>query len=687
MRPNWTANWQEERERWLLWLPVLVVAGAVAYFAASNEPVPWVAGGCTILAGAAAFPLRHRSEPAAVLLFAVAALAGGFQLANSRALDVAAPVLERPLRGTDIVGIIEKIERRETRARVLLTPIPDRNAPPVAGLERVRISLANRHAEDLTAGMTIRLPAVLEPPGRPTFPGGFDFRRWAWFQGIGATGYAVGTPVIDPGGTETSPAILLSRIRAAIGERVRATLPGETGDIAVALITGDRSGLSEDSLRAMRDSGLAHLLAISGLHLGLVAMTVFFVVRFLLTLVEPVALRYPVKKIVAAAALIGSFFYLLISGASVPTQRAFIMTGFVLVAVLMDRQAISMRLVALAAIIVVAMHPEATVGAGFQMSFAAVVALVAVYETAARNLFNSTADHGPGRRVLHYGGGVLLTTAIASTATMPFALHHFGRIATLGILPNLLAVPLMAFLVMPAALAALLFMPFGLEAPFLIAMGWGIDAILSIAETVAGWDAAHLSIPALSGPALSLIAIGGLWIAIWRRGWRFWGVPVIALGILLGVVQDDPDMLISEEGTLIMVHDGNGRAVYSTERGHRFLRETWQTALGRPEKAAWPGQAGRCDGVGCVFRIDDRRIAVTTDARSIAEDCRLADVVIATFPVSGRYCTGPDRIVDFFDLWRGGAHSLFIRGGEVTVEMVDPPGRARLWAPDPWQGR
>jgi len=684
MRSDLTAHWLEERERWLLWGPVLVVAGAAAYFASPQEPVPWIAGSGAVLAGLGAYLSRRRSESIAVLLLAVCAFCAGFQLANSRALEVAGPVLDRASRAVEIVATIRTVEQRESRARLLLDPIPARNTEAIAALSHVRISLARRHAETLAPGMVIAVRAVLEPPGRPTLPGGFDFRRWAWFQQISATGYAVGTPVVDPSVEEAGPAVLLSRLRAAIGDRVRAALPGETGDIAVALITGDRSGLSEDSLRAMRDSGLAHLLAISGLHLGLVAMTVFFVVRFSLTTVEWLALRYPVKKIAAVTALVVSFLYLLISGASVPTQRAFIMTGLVLVAVLLDRQAISMRLVALAAVVVVALHPEATVGAGFQMSFAAVIALVAVYETKARHLFNTGADHGPGTRILHYAGGVLLTTAIASVATMPFALHHFGRIATLGILPNLIAVPLMAFLVMPAALAALLFMPFGLEAPFLFAMGWGIETILAIAHTVAGWDAAHLTMPNLDGPALALIAAGGLWMAIWRRRWRFWGLLAVALGILLGAIQTEPDVLIAEEGTLIMIRAPGGGVLYSTDRGQRFVRDTWQTALGRPAPEAWPGRDGRCDGFGCVFSMGGRRVAVTHDARSIAEDCRQADILIASFPVSERFCRNPEHIIDFFDLWRGGAHSLTLRDDAVIVDMVDRPGRSRLWAPDPW---
>ena len=686
MRSLLAAYWHGDRDRWLLWIPVLSTFGAIAYMTAPQEPLPYAAAGLTVvLAASAALLFRAAPAPAAVMI-ACAALAAGFWLAQHRATALATPVLERPAGRVEVAGQIRVLERRERRARLLLALDKGRASDRIAHLDTVRITMPLAHAAPLAVGMTVTVPAVLRPPARQTHPGGFDFRRWAWFRGISATGFTVGTPAVEPAETAAGAGILLARLRDAISARVRSALPGETGDVAAALITGDRSGLSEETLRAMRDSGLAHLLAISGLHLGLVAMTVFVSVRFCLALEERVALRYPIKKIAAVAALLVAFLYLLISGGAVPTLRAFLMTGVLLVAVLTDRQAISMRSVALAAAAIVILYPEATAGPSFQLSFAAVVALVSVYEAVGGWWFTSERA-GLAARAGRYAAGVLSTTAIATVATMPVALFHFGRIATLGLVSNLAAVPIMAFVVMPAALAGLLLMPLGLEGPFLALMGAGIEAILWIAALVAGWELSHFSIAALPPVSFGMIAAGMLWLALWRQRWRYWGALAVAAGVIAGLLHTGPTVLVAEEGGAVLVRMPDGAVSISPGGGQRFIRERWLEAFGNPDPVAWPGGVGRCDAQGCLFTIAGKQIAVTEDARALPEDCRRADILIASVPVSRRRCKGPERVIDFFDLWRGGTHSVTVTGNAIRVTMVDPPGRSRPWARDRWEDR
>ena len=371
-----------------------------------------------------------------------------------------------------------------------------------------------------------------------------------------------------------------------------------------------------------------------------------------------------------------------------PTVRAFIMTGLVLVAVMFDRQAISMRLVAVAAMIVLLLRPESVIAPGFQMSFAAVVALVAVYERFGKGFHGLFEGAGHAAGPLRYAAGVAATTLIATLATMPFVWHHFGRIATLGVVANLLAVPLMAFVIMPMALIGVVAMPFGLEGPFLAVMGWGIDQVLQIATTVAAWDAAHVSFPTLSGPAVAAIALGGLWLALWRERWRLYGTVAVLLGLMLFPLQPQPDILISETGRLVAIRQGDHGFGFSTLRRERFTRDSWSDSFGMEgpdlERTHWPGEAGRCDALGCTVTRDGTVVAITWDPRSLPADCRRANILIASFPVRRRYCPGPDRLIDFFALRRGGAHSIAFTGAEARIEMVDPPGRSRPWAPDPW---
>ena len=298
-------------------------------------------------------------------------------------------------------------------------------------------------------------------------------------------------------------------MRGRINDRIRAALPGETGEIAAALITGARGGISEETNQAMRDSGLFHVLSISGLHMAIMAGTVFWLLRTLLASVPALALRFAIKKWAAAGALATASFYLALSGAAVPTVRAFLMMSIMLVAVTLDRPAITMRNVALAALLILVVAPESLFDPSFEMSFAAVIALVALYEWLSGRARPSLGDISPVwrglRKVWVLFAGAALTTLAASIAIAPFAVYHFHRMTHYGLLANLLAAPLVSLLIMPMALISLILMPFGLEALPLAAMGVGIEAMVAIGEWVARLPGAVSVLPAISGTALLLM--------------------------------------------------------------------------------------------------------------------------------------------------------------------------------------
>ena len=340
----------------------------------------------------------------------------------------------------------------------------------------------------------------------------------------------------------------------------------------------------------MRNSGLAHLLAISGLHIGLVASILFVAVRGLLALVEPLALRHPIKKWAASVALAGAFGYLLLTGATVPTQRAFLMVALVLVAVLTDRSAFSMRTVALAAMAILVLRPESLLSVSFQMSFAAVVALIATYETLGARFAGWRRSAAWPRRVLLYLLGVGLTTVVASLATMPFAAYHFNQVAHYGLAANLLAVPLTALWIMPWGVATYVLLPFGLEALALAPMGWGIEAVVGIAETVAAWSGSISRLVAPAPAALALVSLGGLWLCLWVGRWRLWGVAAICDGLLIGLAARPPDILIDGRGDVAEVRDGAGGLRLSSARANGFRTETWLRRLSVP--ARWPTAPG-----------------------------------------------------------------------------------------------
>jgi competence protein ComEC len=344
---------EREQDRWFLWLPVLFAGGVVAYFALTDEPGARMA--VALLIGALGLALAARNAPLGLCLGGAAlAFACGFAGAKLRTEMVRSPVLERELRYAEVTGFIETHELRERgRARIMLRVLELGALPPDQRPYRVRLTLPTKdEAVTLAVGDAIHVKATLQPPPEPIEPGGFDFARQAWFARIGGTGFATSKAVGLNGAPQMPWDIAawasVDRLRAAVNARIRAVLAGETGEIAAALITGERGGISEEVTQSMRDSGLAHILSISGLHMVIMAGTVFWLMRALLALVPALALRYPIKKWAAASALAAATFYLALSGAAVPTVRSWIMMSIVLIAVMLDRPALTMRNVALA---------------------------------------------------------------------------------------------------------------------------------------------------------------------------------------------------------------------------------------------------------------------------------------------------------------------------------------------------
>ena len=678
-----------ERARWPLWLPVMLGLGIGVYFALPIEPPAWIAAVFAVAAVAVVILARHAvtALPFALALLAVAV---GFAVADLRTGFVGGSPLEVRLGPGPTQGRVVKVEILPGARRLLLEDVrrPDLTGDTQLGLVRIR----TRANDPLPwPGDWVSVRAQLAPPSPPVAPGAFDFQRHAYFKGIGAVGFARGPIRLIDAPSDAAAStwrIPLERFRQSVYGRVLAQVEGAEGAIAAALLTGERGAIPEDVLVAMRNSGLAHLLAISGLHVGLLAGILFFGIRGLLALVEPVALRYPIKKWAAVGALAGAFGYLLLTGAPVPTQRAFLMLALVLVAVLLDRTAISMRLVAWAALIVLLTAPESLLGASFQMSFAAVVALVAAYE-ASRNRWSAWRRDAGWRAGLLYLSGVAMTTLVASAATAPFAAFHFNRLAVYGLAANLIAVPVTGLWIMPWALVAMGLMPFGADAWALRAMAAGIDVVVTVAREVSGWPGAVALVRATPVSALVVIALGGLWLCLWRRRWRLFGVPVMALGLALGAWRSEvPDILVSGDGRLMAVKNADGRLSLSTRRVARFAGDIWLRRAGQGAPLSWPregpGPDGRlaCDSLGCIYRAGGHVVALEKRTGARPDDCAVADIVVSAVPVRGP-CPSARLIIDRFDLWREGAHAIWFDGQDVRVDNVRRVQGARPWVTAP----
>ncbi len=680
-----------ERERWVLWLPVAFGAGIAVYFALPAEPPLWL-GAAVTLAVAACAGLGRRRAVVLVALLGIGAATAGFSVAQWRTAAVAEPMLSKRLGPTSVTGRIVAVERFPKGSRVSLERLRITRLGPQRTPATVRLRLQG-HQPAIAAGDWIRARAVLSPPPPPAAPGAFDFQRQSYFRRLGAVGFAFGPVELIAKGEERgldSLSLGLERLRRGIADSVMASLDGRAGTVAAALMTGTRKAIEPKIMTAIRDAGLAHLLAISGLHVGLVTAILFVGLRGALALAPPLALGYPIKKWAAAAAIVGAFAYALLAGATVPTQRAFLMIGLVMLAVIFDRRGLSMRLVAWAAFVILLLAPESLLGASFQLSFAAVTALIAAYEVVRdRRRYGGGGPPRWLRTALLYVAGVALTTVIAEMATAPFVVYHFNRLAVYGLAANVIAVPVTALWIMPWSVAAFALMPLGLETLALEPMGRGIEVVVSVAETVSGWPGAVTLLPAMPTWGLVLIALGGLWLCLWRRRWRLWGALGVAAGLMaLGLIRP-PDVLVDGRGKLLAVRTADGGLAVSSKRAAGFSRQVWHRRAGREDSPlVWPrhglSRDGRlsCDGLGCIYRARGLTVALVGHPAALADDCRVADVVVSTVPVR-RPCPSAKRFIDRFDLWREGGHALWLDGGRVRVESVNSERGERPWVVRP----
>ena len=684
-----------EQDRWFLWTPVALAAGVAAYFALPREPSLIALAGLVLFLGACAWRGRAR----AFLFLGLACLglvAAGMGLAKLRADLVAAPVLGETLVSARIFGWVETVEpRHDGRLRLQVRVTKISRLEPGETPRRALVSLREGVTAAFVPGDAVTLRAFLQPPPPPPSPGAYDFARASYFRGIGAVGVAHAAP---ESWAEAPPAPLvpraqaaIDRLRASVAARIRASLAGEAGMLAAALITGLRAGIPEEILESLRASGLAHILAISGLHMTLMAGSLFWLARAGLAAVPALALSYPIKKIAASIALGGATFYLLLSGASIATQRAYVMIAIMLAAVLLERPAITMRNVALAAVAVIVLRPESVLSASFQMSFAAAVSLVAAYEYRLARLrlapeARFTARSG-GRGVLllvvFYFAAIAFTTLVASAATAPFAAYHFHRVAPFGLLGNLAAMPAVGLLVMPAGLVSVIAMPFGLEPLPLYAMGLGIDWVLYAARRVAALPGAETHIAQISASGLLVMVFGVLWLVLWHRPWRLAGLAAIVAAIPLALVGRGPDVLIDANAASVAVRSGaEGRFSVMARNTDSFTVGRWLESDGddRPPSDI-NGAAFSCDAEACVAPLPGGgHIAIVKHVAALEEECRRARIVVLKFDLSGR-CDGPQMVLDRRDLLRHGAHAVWIDAGKLTLRRARPIPGAR-----PWQG-
>src|SRR6201991_4152391 len=659
--------------RLLLWVPVAFGTGIAFYFAADHEPVLPVAAVAALGLVAAAFLLRRRKIfPIAVMIAAVAA---GFAIATWKTARVAHGILARPIYAVSVTGFVETRDIRERTDRFVLRVATMDSPRATPKLERVRLSVRKGTAP--AVGSFVELKARLQPPLSPLRPGSYDFGRDMYFAGIGASGFVMGAIRIveppDSGGFSLRYAAFMQGLRDAIDARIRNVLEGDRRAIATALLTGRRDAISPPVNDAMFISGLGHVLSISGYHMAVVAGVVFFAIRALLALIPRLTTGFPIKKWSAAAALIAAAFYLLLSGAEVATQRSFFMTAVVLIAIMVDRRAVTFRTLSVAAMIVLTVAPEALVHPSFQMSFAATLGLVALVQTGMPALFASP-DNSATARVALWGGREIAMLALASLvaglATTPYAAFHFHRVTPYGLLANLAAMPVVSAVVMPAGLLGLVAMPFGLDGVFWRLMEFGIDWMIAVAQWVAALPGAVGRIAAFGIGPLIAASVGVVLLGLLRTPLRWSGVGAVAIAVVWALAAPWPDILISADGHSVGVRGRDGRLHLMRTAKDAFLVKEW---LAADADARLPGDASLADGVscdeaGCVAQLPDGGVvALVLRPEALSDDCARAAVIVTSrqaSPACGALVIGQER------LQKQGAISLQRTRGGFAIAAV-----------------
>ena len=671
---------ETERDQLALWLPVALGCGIAAWFVLPGRSywTAWMVGMTAL--GCAALLLPEASRMRRLVLIAAAASAIGCGTIWARATWVAAPVLTRPVVAA-FKARIERIDIQTARDRVRLTllPIAAPALPP-----RVRVNVDDVMAsKSLVAGDIVALRARLVGPQNASVPDSYDFSRAAWFQGLGGTGKAIG-PVTRVGAPPPGGAGLRDRLSA----HIRSRLEGSAGGIASAFATGDRGGIAPEDETSMRASGLTHLLSVSGLHVTAVVAAAMFLSLRLLALSPLLALRLPLLLISALVGALAGIGYTLLTGAEVPTVRSCVAALLVLAGIALGREALTLRLVATGAIVVLLLWPEALVGPSFQLSFAAVASIIGLHET---QVMRRLAARGEQRWAVRIGRetlSLLITGLVVEAALAPIALFHFHKSGLYGSFANIVAIPLTTFVIMPLEALALLFDSVGLGAPFWWATGFSLNLLLGLSHQVADIPGAQAALASVPTGAYTLMIGGGLWLILWHSRLRLAGLAPLVFGATWAVLTPPPDLLVTGDGMHMAVRGTDGTLSTLRPRAGDYVR----SVLG--ERGGDLGDLGDLDDLpeaecstdscrvtlrraGRDWRVLATRSHYMLPPVQLRAECAAADIVVSDRRLPG-WCRPRWFRADRALLAHTGGIAVTLSSGQV--ETVAQSEGAHPWA-------
>ncbi len=682
-------NFERERTRWPFWLPVALAVGVVAYFSLPFEP-HWEILLLTPFLAAASWLIRSYSWPLAIVLFVLALISTGFSSAKIEALLDERPMLNQQLPVLPISGRVAATDIMPDGIRLTLSHPRIGDLAPDATPEKVRVKFDELTFDDAPpTGAEVSFVGQLNAFSEPVAPDATDFRRQAYYKHLGGLGWSRDMiTVIEAAPRDYSLAekfdLLLERARKTLARHVYDRLPGDVATITAARLNGEQSAISSPVMDAMRASGLAHLFAMSGANVTIMALLIYFPLRMILALSPWLALRFPIKKWAAGAAIFSALAFTFLIGSQAAIMRSMIMVGIAMAAITLDRHTNPLRLVMLSALLAILFAPSAMMGPSFQMSFAAVFCLIATTRLFGKEKKDGGSIYLPAglHSFLSHIGVIARASLIATAATTPFSIYHFQTFNLYGFISNTLAIPLTSFWIMPFTIMAYLTAPWGADGFFIDMAGIGNAATIRIAMTVASWPHSVFYWPAMPDYVLIAIVLGGLWLCLWRQKWRYLGLLPIIIGMIYPLYTTLPDFFLSPNGKVWAAVMNDGRLAVSNAKRDKFAVEQWQKRLGNVDvidAKILPSDNGQilCDDAGCVYRRGEMIVAMPIIEAAALEDCDFADIIVAPFTINE--CNA-NKIIDVQTLDAHGAHAIFFEKNGPQYKFSRDSKGARPWS-------
>lgn len=656
-----------EIHNYFVWIPVFMGIGITIFFSLLNDPDLLISIGVTLTLAV----LSLLPTPIKKILGVLFLISLGFTSATIRTEYMKAPIIKEKMEDLWVEADVAEIIFAESGRKIVLENIYSDYFSKAETPKRIRISSKQKDL-DLQIGDRVLVKTVLMPPPNPSIPGGFDFAQYAYFKQIGAIGYAVGKFQV----LSYSDISSINQLRNRIAEKIEAHMQQPESSIAIGMLIGDATRIPDDAFEAIRISGIAHIIAISGMHIVIVVVIIFFIARNILVRFSKLALNYNIKKIAAAIAIVGTFLYLLISGSPVSAQRAFIMSTIVLVAMCIDRYSNPMRTIAIAAILLLIATPEALLTASLQMSFAACIALIAAFEASKNFLLHNKTNCSYIRKVIGYFSSILFSTLVAGTATAPFVIYHFHQYSTYSILTNFLAIPLADFIIMPLGILSLALMPFGLEIIALKPMEYGIKVMFEYANFISTLPLASIFIPEFTHTGFALIILGSLILCLSLTRIRYIGIPMVIVGFITIMDYQKPDIIVDGSAKIFAIKGEDNQFYLSSKVKARFSGKVWLSTHGDDTAQNLTNlQLESCTKDSCLFTRNNHKVFITNN--NTVPSCEGVDLFINL--TQDLFCTNAGQIIDRNFLSLHGTTQIFLGGHKPQVVSVFPESDNRAW--------